>query len=354
MHFDYDDSFELTSREEKQIKKRASQKDRSKYKISDQKKKKKSPTLDKDHLKQGRVISMTSGLFLVQDDEKKIFQCHIRGKIKKEKTKDKNLIAIGDFVFFTPINTQEGQIEAVQERFSFLQRLEPRKKQKQIIAANIDQVFITASVKEPSFKPFLIDRYIIAATKGNMNPIVLLNKVDLLKGDSSLRLTINRWQEVYQILGYDILAVSAASKKGIAPLKKRMKGKTSLFSGQSGVGKSTLINLTTGSSLFVQKVHKQTSKGVHTTTKAHLIPLGGDGFVVDTPGIKHFGLWDLTTEDLKKHFNEITKVGKECKYPNCEHIYEPDCAVKKAVQEEIIFPFRYESYTTLKEEIRKQ
>ncbi len=174
--------------------------------------------------------------------------------------------------------------------------------------------------------------------------------MDLFLEDSKEAALFEEFREIYEALGYLILPVSCTTKSGISTLRKVMQKRTSVFSGQSGVGKSSLINLTLGTDLPTGEVQKSSQKGKHTTTKAQLIPMKNGGFCIDTPGIRHFGLWELSMDDIRNHFPEIQKVGKECKYANCLHKEEPGCAVKKAVEEELIFSSRYLSYLTLMEE----
>jgi ribosome biogenesis GTPase len=220
----------------------------------------------------------------------------------------------------------------------------------QLIAANIDQVFITVSCLEPTIKPSLIDRYIIAAVRGKMTPIILINKMDLLSPDSEAEKLILEIIKTYKDLGYTIIPISTVTGIGLQELTQCLEGKASVFSGQSGVGKTSLINLVTGMSLKTNKIIEKTSKGSHTTSKACLIPLENNGFCIDTPGIRSFGMWDLKKEDIQHYFKEIDAKRSKCKYFNCTHQSEPDCAVKKAVEKGKISPLRYQSYLSLMEE----
>ncbi|MFI5335038.1 MAG: ribosome small subunit-dependent GTPase A, partial [Chlamydiales bacterium] len=278
-----------------------------------------------------------------------LFTCTLKGTLKKERGRIKNLIAVGDFVHIDPQGEKEGSIAYIEERKSILSRAENHMRQmEQLIAVNIDQVLITTSVTSPQFKPFLIDRYIIAAKKGNMTPLIVINKIDLLNSASEEeKAQYLHFIEVYRNLGFSIFPVSVVTGEGIAELKEVMQGKASVFSGQSGVGKSSLINALTGSSLRIGEIVAKTSKGSHTTTTTHLIPLEGDAFCIDTPGIKSFGLWELTRTDIQNYFSEIQQIGKKCHYPDCSHLQEPDCAVQKAVAKGKISPLRFDSYSAL-------
>lgn len=330
--------------------------DRSKYKKSDQDQlKKQSETIEIDHLRRGRVLAILPEGILVSCGEEEIL-CNLKGSLKQERSRIKNLVAVGDFVRFEEKGPKEGSIAKVEDRYSVLSRADNLSRNKeQLIAVNIDQVLITTSVVLPPLKPFLIDRYIIAAQKGNMEPVIVINKVDLLNNPPR-ELSIDLDEEkalyeeflkAYRALNFKVIPISSETGEGIELLKEAMHGKTSVFSGQSGVGKSSLINLVTGSSLATGGMVQRTRKGSHTTTTAHLIPLEGGGFCIDTPGIKSFGIWDLQIEELAAYFPEIFALSSECKYPDCSHLNEPDCAVKKGVEENKISSLRFASYCAL-------
>ena len=244
----------------------------------------------------------------------------------------------------------------VDKRYSILSREDPVRKKKQILAVNIDQVLITTSLLQPLLKPSLVDRYIIAAEKGKMKPIIVINKIDLLEGKSNefTKKEIDKEKEkykeflaAYEKTGIPIISVSCVTKIGIDALKGIMKNKASVFSGQSGSGKSSLINAILGTKLKIGKIVKKTYKGAHTTTKAKLLPLKDGGFCIDTPGIKSFGVWQLKKEEIKNHFPEFLSFSKKCKYPDCYHINEPNCAVIEAVKKNKISTLRFESYRSL-------
>lgn len=338
----------------------ASSKDRSKFKKSDQDQLKKQSDRNTaqnfDHLKLGRVLAITPEGILVSSDEIEYF-CSLKGSLKQEKNRMKNLIAVGDFVRFEEKGTTQGCIAKVEPRRSILSRADNLSRNKeQLIAVNIDQVLITASVLSPPLKPFLVDRYIIATQKGNMEPIILINKIDLLQNPppgvdtaelEEEKILLEEFIKTYRTLGFNVIPISIQTGEGIEDLKKAMHGKTSVFSGQSGVGKSSLINLVTGSTLATGKVVQSTGKGSHTTTTTHLVPMEEGGFCIDTPGIKSFGIWDLQKEDVAAYFSEIAALSGDCKYPDCAHINEPHCAVKQAAAENRISPLRFASYCAL-------
>jgi ribosome biogenesis GTPase len=294
---------------------------------------------------------------ILVSNEGKQHLCTLKGSLKQERSRMKNLLAVGDFVRFEEKSETQGWIVKVEERRSILSRADNLSRNKeQLIAVNIDQVFITASVVFPAIKPFLVDRYIIATQKGNMEPIILINKIDLLETPpeeipssevQEERSLFDAFLKTYRTLGFTVIPLSIKTGEGIGDLMKAMEGKTSVFSGQSGVGKSSLINLVTGSTLATGCVVERTGKGSHTTTTTQLVPLTGGGFCIDTPGIKSFGIWDLKKEDVAAYFSEIFELSSECKYPDCAHINEPDCAVKRAAEENRISPLRFASYLAL-------
>jgi len=303
-------------------------------------------------IKKGRVLSIQGELATVSDGNKE-YTCFLRGALKKEKTQKKNILAVGDFVQFS-VENEEGVIEEINERTSYLTRKDQVQNKEQLIAVNIDQVLITVSVVNPPLKPPLIDRYLIACEKGNMSPVLLINKIDLLDDPSISRKIYQKEKDLYeqsldayQKIDLPIISVSTKDSTGIDILKRQMAGKASVFSGQSGVGKSSLINLLCNLNLPTQETVSRTRKGMHTTTKAHLIPIEDNGFIIDTPGIKSFGVWDLTKEDIINHFSDIKTIATGCRFHNCMHLKEPDCAVKTAIEEKTLSSLRFDSYLSL-------
>jgi ribosome biogenesis GTPase len=348
--------------------KERSARDRSKYKKTDwDKRLEKERTMraeaNRDGFERGRVLAIAQSGILV-DKEGRLFTCTLRGSLKKEKARIKNLIAVGDFVHFTPVDEKEGVIESVEERHSILSRSENiNRRREQLIAVNIDQVLITTSILVPTLKPTLIDRYLIATEKGNMSPVIVINKIDLLthppegtldKDLEQERETFEATLEAYRAIGIPVLPLSATTGEGLDALKEIMQGKSSVFSGQSGTGKSSLINATIGAALQTGEIIEKTGKGAHTTTSTHLMPISGGGFCIDTPGIKSFGVWDLKAEEVADYYPEINDLAPNCKYPNCTHFSEPGCAVKEAVQKGEISHLRFDSYCALIQSIKEK
>ncbi len=326
------------NKSEKKEKKRIQEKDRSKLKISDQNKIPQKAVLTG---KRGRVLSVSSTEVIVDLDGEPT-SCSLRGILKKDKSDQKNILAIGDFV----IVDERGQVASIEERYSLLARRDNlRRRRAHVIAANIDQVLITVSVHEPTLKPSLIDRYIISTIRGNMKPILIINKIDLVEKNKEIKEII----QLYESLDIPVIGVSALKKKGLKEIQKIMRGKASVFSGQSGVGKTTLINLIAGTDFKTADVVEKTHKGSHTTTKSELIKLDEDSFCIDTPGIKSFSLWDITTEELSQYFCDLQQFCSECKFVNCTHTHEPGCGVKEAVEKGKISLIRYDSYITIRD-----
>ncbi len=356
LHFEenYYSNDRKISRKERKL---ASHKDRSQYKKSDQDQlKKQKETIESDTMLTGRVLAITADGIIVDCDGRQ-FTCTLKGALKKHKTRMKNILAVGDIVWFEENEPLSGSIAKIAERTSILSRADNLSRNKQqLIAVNIDQVIITCSVVAPVLKTPLVDRYIIAARKGHMVPIIVINKVDLLhttptdnarESVEKEKVLFEDFLRIYRDLQLTVIPVSTITGEGIEILRKAMAGKTSVFSGQSGVGKSRLINCVTGCELPTGDIVKKTLKGSHTTTATHLIKLDNNSFCIDTPGIKSFGLWDLKSDEIKDYFSEISSESAHCKFPDCQHISEPDCAVKKAVEEGIISDLRFASYCAL-------
>ena len=341
-YYDREEDFHAQDRKEfRKERKLAQSTDRSKFKKTDQKEA--SPSICKADLHLGRVVSISGEGSWVDCDGKRQL-CSLKGFLKKEKNLSKNLIAVGDRVYVS----KEGAIEQIAPRTSFLSRTDISGKKEQLIAVNIDLAIISVSVVEPPLKPALVDRYLIAAEKGNLHPVIVINKIDLLETASEEERALYRdFLAAYERLGYPILSVSTETGVGIAALRTLLQNKTSVFSGQSGVGKSSLLNACFGLSLKVGVLSQKTIKGAHTTSMAELLSLSGGGYCVDTPGIRSFALWDLKKDDVTRHFQDLIAFSCFCKFPDCIHLNEPQCGVLKALEAGKIAPLRYESYQTL-------
>lgn len=341
--YDYEEHFHARDRKQsRKERKFAQESDRSKFKKTDQVKKE--PALIDPSWHKGRVVAITGEGIWVDTEGKRIC-ASLKGLFKKERMEAKNLIAVGDRVYFT----DELAIAHIEERTSFLARTDITGRKEQLIAVNVDQAIIAISVVNPPLKPALVDRYLIAAEKGNIAPIIVINKIDLLdEGPISEKERYQEFLSVYEKLGLPILSISTTQHIGLEALKGLLQDKTSVFSGQSGVGKSSLINAAYGFQLRTGDLAQKTAKGSHTTSTAELISLPDGGYCVDTPGIRSFGVWKLKKEEVTAHFQDFLDLG--CKYPDCMHMNEPECAVLKALEKGQIAPLRYESYRSLIDE----
>lgn len=304
---------EQERRESRADRKRLQKKDRSQFKKTDTDK-------EKEELpegERGRVIEIHAERVRVACKEG-VVEATLKGSLKAQSRRMKHLVAIGDRVRLD-LSTAP-VIIGVEPRTTLLARSENLDRQKrQLIAANIDQVIITLSVFQPTLSPPLVERYLIAAEKGGLEAIIVINKVDIERPVA--------YVEMMQQLGYHLILTSTKTGEGIDELKRAMEGKTSVFSGPSGVGKSSLINAAFGIDLKVGGVSAHSGKGRHTTSATRLIPLEGGGFCLDTPGIRSFGIWELTLEDIVDHFFEIKEAGRGCRFATCRHRGEVGCNV---------------------------
>lgn len=354
IHHEESDYFD-TSKDAKQERKMAKKRDRSQYKKTDQNKlEKREVALPEANLKKGIVTTIRPELFIVECDGV-LYTCVLRGLLKKDKKKLKNLVIVGDVVYFEETGPQTGAIATIEPRKSVLSRADHLSQQREhLIAANVDQVFITVSVIDPPLRINIADRYLIAAEKGGLKPIIICNKIDLLTSSDYPeeereveREILDECKAVYSDLGITFLEISAETGEGIDALKGLMKDRISVFSGQSGSGKSSIINSLAGMDLKVGRTVAATRKGAHTTSNAQLLAMPFGGWCIDTPGIKSFGVWDLKEQDLRSYFDEIHAESSKCKFPDCRHDNEPDCAIPKAIEEGRISLLRFESYLTL-------
>lgn len=295
---------------------------------------------DSDCLR-GRVL-MVQGLYcVVVTPDGGSHKCYIRRLLKSLETDSRSVIATGDWVWFRPAPDNEGMIVRVEPRGTSLTRAYRNKEH--VIAANVDQVLIVSAMAEPEFKPNLIDRYLASAVMGGLPPLICFNKADLV--DCVL---VQPFIGLYSQLGYRVLLTSAQTGKGIADLKMYLRGRQTVVVGQSGVGKSSLLNaLEPTFHLKVADVSKATHKGRHTTTSAQLLGLADGGSVIDTPGIRQFSLWDVIPEEVEGFFIEFGAFAAHCKFSGCTHTHEEECAVKDAVRFGYIHQCRYDSYVRL-------
>ncbi len=272
----------------------------------------------------------------------------MRGALKKSRGTQKNLVVVGDRAL---IDVEKKTIAIIMNRSSLLSRSDSKGTHEKLIAANIDLALITACLVDPPLQISLLDRYIIACKKGGLKAAIVINKCDLIEPKSAQERELKELEETYDALGIPVIAVSASTGQNIEKLRGHMKGLASAFVGESGVGKSSLINILTASDLATGEVSEKSKKGTHTTTSAKLIALKEGGFCVDTPGIQYLGFWKLSREDLKSYFPEFEPYAHLCFYPNCSHSHEPSCAVLQALSEGKLSLLRYNSYKALLEKL---
>ena len=295
----------------------------------------------------GLVINSQKNKFRVKTSSN-IFLCDVKGSLIKKNQNIKNFLVVGDEVIFEQIDNERGVIYEIEKRKSEFYRkgIGSDSKQKQIIASNVDQGIIIASIRNPTYKANLIDRYVVALKTGNIEPIVCFNKIDL-DNYSKIQEDI----ENYLKKGIKVVVTSTFTKEGIDELKMLLKNKISVFSGVSGAGKSSLINAIIGENTAVtSEVSSYVDKGKHTTTSSTIYELENGGMIIDTPGMKEFGLFETEAKDnfIEDSFSDILEIAKNCRYRNCNHIKEPNCAIKEALENGEISERNVKSYLKLK------
>ena len=300
----------------------------------------------------GIVYKSTGSWYTVKADNNQIYDCRIKGKFRMKGIKSTNPIAVGDVVDFEIDETSDaitGSIHHIHERKNYIVRKSVNlSKQTHIIASNIDIVFLIVTINNPITTTSFIDRFLVTAEAYHIKAVLLFNKIDTFDeamSDEQLFL-----QHVYTQIGYDCLRVSAKNGKGLDQLKEIMQGKVCMFSGHSGVGKSTLVNaLEPTLNLKTKEISDLHQQGQHTTTFAEMFDLTFGSKIIDTPGIRGFGIVDMEKQEIKGYFPEFFKLEDQCKFNNCLHKEEPNCAIKKALEEDRIAWSRYKSYLQILE-----
>lgn len=286
--------------------------------------------------------------------EGEILDCRIKGNFRIKGIRSTNPIAVGDHVEFT-VKQEDSNTEGIQiglinniiERKNYIIRKAPNlSKESHIIAANIDQAFLIVTVSHPVTSTTFIDRFLVSAEAYRIPCRLIFNKIDLYNEEQTQKM--ESFIAIYEQIGYTCLKVSATEQLGIDALKQMIKDKTNVFSGHSGVGKSTIINsLQPGIELKTGDISEAHHSGKHTTTYSEMIPLDFGGYIIDTPGIKGFGLLEMAKDEISHYFPEMFRLLNNCQYYNCTHTHEPGCAVKKAVEEGEIAESRYDTYLGL-------
>jgi len=301
------------------------------------------------------VIKAQGGFYYVKTPAGQL-NCRVRGSLKQAEW-ESDLIAVGDRVRVASTRPEQGVIEEVLPRRAVLSRQAPLPKGKrplgwtereQVLVANPDQAVFVFAVREPEPRLRMLDRFLVAAGRAEIDMLICVNKIDLLDDEEDPRHVFGLYEEI----GYEVLYTSALTGEGVDELQEWLRDKLSVLAGPSGVGKSSLLNtMQPGLGLKVREISLAVGKGRHTTIVPELLELEVGGYVADTPGLRSFALWDIVPEELEGLYPEIARSASDCRYPGCSHLHEPDCAVIAAVERGEIHPARFESYWMLYEDL---
>lgn len=295
----------------------------------------------------GTVIKNTGFWYTVLTDDGREVDSKVKGNFRLKGIRSTNPVAVGDGVEICVNAEGQALITAIDDRRNYIVRRSTNlSKQSHIIAANVDQAFLVVTVAHPETATTFIDRFLASAEAYTVPVVLVFNKTDLLSDEE------RRYQELmvrlYETVGYECRQVSAATGEGTDDLRTLLGDRVTLLSGNSGVGKSTLLNLLIpGAGARVADISDAHDTGMHTTTFSEMMPLPGGGWIIDTPGIKGFGSFDMEPEEIGSYFKEIFKFSKDCRFNNCTHTHEPGCAVRKAVEDHYIAESRYRSYLSM-------
>lgn len=305
---------------------------------------------------EGIIVKVTGSWHEVRLDDGSVIACRITGKLRMDDIKTTNPVGVGDRVtiHLEQDDKTKGTITEILPRRNYIVRQSPRRKHDlHLLASNVDQAVLVTTIINPMLKMGFIDRFLLMTEPHNIPVIIVINKSDLF-GEEEWEL-FGGLKIIYEEIGYQVMSCSSESGEGIEELKMLLKDKTSLVAGQSGVGKSTLINtIQPGLGLKTDEISDYSGKGQHTTTFAEMFPLAIGGFIIDTPGIKMLSYNNLEPLDVAHNFREFFELSTGCRYPNCLHIEEPGCAVKAAVNDGKVSPLRYEHYLQIMSEVQDQ
>lgn len=303
-----------------------------------------------------KVYKSTGSWYTLKDNTGKFWNGRIKGVLKLEDITSTNPVAVGDWVVAEPENENDNTaiISEVVHRDNYINRQSPRHKhQHHIVAANLDQSLLIATLKEPRTSQGFIDRFLLASEMYHVQALIVFNKSDLYKSKELEK--YEAWKAMYEGIGYKVLLVSAEKKEGIEQLTDLLKGKITLVSGHSGVGKSSLLNVIFPEiNLKTGDISGWSGKGQHTTTFAEMFDLPGGGQIIDTPGMREFGLVDIEKQEVSHYFPEMRLRLNDCQFNNCLHINEPGCAIKDAVANGEIHEDRYVSYVSILDSIEEK
>ncbi len=302
------------------------------------------------------VYKSTGSWYIVKDESGRIFNARMKGVMKLDDITSTNPVAVGDIVEME-IETEESStaiIDEIHTRHNYINRQSPRHKhQHHIVAANLDQSLLVATLKEPKTSQGFIDRFLVASEMYHVPPLIVFNKADLYKNKELEK--YEAWKAMYEAIGYSVFLVSAAKKEGVEEVLELLKNKTTLISGHSGVGKSSLLNVIFPEmNLRTQDVSGWSGKGQHTTTFAEMYDLPFGGRIIDTPGMREFGLVDISKQELSHYFPELRDRLNDCQFNNCLHVNEPGCAIKEAVINGAVHEDRYVSYVNILDSIEEK
>lgn len=304
----------------------------------------------------GLVYRSTGSWYSVKDEQGKFWNARMKGVFKLDEITSTNPIAVGDYVEFETENEGEGSviITKIHDRRNYINRQSPRMKhQHHIVASNLDQSLLIATIRDPRTSQGFIDRFLVACEMYHVPAIIIFNKFDVYKEKDIEQLAV--FQDMYESIGYKVLPVSVKNRVGLEEVEDLLKDKVSLISGHSGVGKSSFINaVIPGSKIKTKDVSNWSGKGMHTTTFAEMYDLPFGGKIIDTPGMREFGLVDIERTELSGYFPEMRERLNDCQFNNCLHINEPGCAIKQAVIDGDITEDRYVSYYNILESIQEQ
>ncbi len=304
----------------------------------------------------GLVYKSTGSWYILRDEQNRSWNARTKGVMKLDEITSTNPVAVGDWVDFEIESEASGTalINEILPRHNYINRQSPRHKhQHHIVAANLDQSVLVATLREPRTSQGFIDRFLVASEMYHVRPVVVFNKSDLYRS-KELQL-YEGLRDMYSKLGYVVLLMSAEKKEGLDELMQVLQGKTTLLSGHSGVGKSSLLNeLFPGMNRKTQDVSGWSGKGQHTTTFAEMFDLPGGGRIIDTPGMREFGIVDISKQELSHYFPEMKNRIQLCQFNNCLHSNEPGCAIKDAVNTGDIHEDRYVSYRTILDSVEEK